>query len=228
MEKCDQSLEKLSLHDHAKVEYKALLEEGVGVLPNWSPVLTGKTAALQIVKEGWALRANKKACRFNESQKKYLSAKFNIGQATGRKMDADSVAKDMRRALGTDGVRLFKVSEFLTSQQITSYFSRLALRVRQQSPDSDDIQAAEEENNFASMRQVAVSSIQLQHPLEFNQYDICKMSNEGTLKQLKLGMLHQMCQDLELDVPVPQVRRKAPYLSLLNEATSKCSCHSDG
>ena len=134
--------------DHAKVEYKAFLEEGVGVLPNLSPVLTWKTADLQIVKEGWALSANKKACRFNESQKKYLSAKFNIGQATGRKMDADSVAKDMRRALSTDGVHLFKVSEFLTSQQITSYFSRLALRARQQSPDSDDIQAAEEEKQL--------------------------------------------------------------------------------
>ena len=38
-----------------------------------------------------------------EKQKAYLEAKFNIGQSTGRKVDPDKVAKEMRRARGTDG-----------------------------------------------------------------------------------------------------------------------------
>ena len=57
---------------------------------------------------------------------------MSIGQATGRKLDAEIVAKEMRHALGSDGRRLFKSSEFLTEQQITSYFSRLSAKVRQQ------------------------------------------------------------------------------------------------
>ena len=51
----------------------------------------------------------------------------------------------MRRALGTDGVRLFKVSEFLALQQITSYFSCLAAKVRQQIPDDANKQACQGE-----------------------------------------------------------------------------------
>ena len=47
-------------------------------------------------KEGWALKGAKKAERFNEAQKSYLEAKFNIGQSTGKKLDPDVVAKEMR------------------------------------------------------------------------------------------------------------------------------------
>ena len=65
-------------------------------------------------------------------QRSYLEAKFSIGQATGRKLDADIVAREMRHALGSDERRLFKSSEFQTEQQITSYFSRLSTKVRQQ------------------------------------------------------------------------------------------------
>jgi len=227
LEKCEKKLERVILLDHAKLAYKSHLEEGVGVLPTLSPNMTETREALQSPTEGWALKANKKPYRFNDTQKKYLNAKFNIGQVTGKKMDGDSVAKEMRRALGPNGERLFKVSEFLSSQQISSYFSRLAAKSRQQSEDIDDIQAAEEETNFCDVREGAVLTIQLQHPIVFNQFDICKMAAEDSLKQLKLAMLQEICQSLELDVPVPPKRRKAPYLSLLEEATSRCSCHSN-
>ena len=62
--------------------------------------------------EGWARNCSKTAYRFNEKQKAYLDAKFAIGQATGKKLDGDIVARVMRRALGPDGVCLFIVLEF--------------------------------------------------------------------------------------------------------------------
>ena len=64
--------------------------------------------------------APKKAYRFNEKQKAYLDAKFAIGQATGKKLDGDIVAREMRRALGPDRVCLFKVSEFHSKSRPTS------------------------------------------------------------------------------------------------------------
>ena len=70
--------------------------------------------------EGWVLKCTKKAYRFNEKQKAYLDAKFAIGQATGKKLDGDIVAREMRRALGPDGVCLFKVSEFHSKSRPTS------------------------------------------------------------------------------------------------------------
>ena len=68
---------------------------------------------------------------FNENQKSYLQAKFNIGQASGRKLDPEVVAKEMRRARAIGGERLFLVKEFLSPQQISSFFSRMAAKVRQ-------------------------------------------------------------------------------------------------
>ena len=62
-------------------------------------------------------------------------AKFHIGQTKGRKVDAEVVARAMRRARGTDGVRLFQASEFLSSSQVASFSSRQSAAVLQSDPD---------------------------------------------------------------------------------------------
>ena len=78
---------------------------------------------------GWALRSSQtRRTRFNARQKEYLMAKFNIGETTGCKADAVVVAWDMMNARDTDGERLFSRDEFLSSQQITSFFSRLTAK----------------------------------------------------------------------------------------------------
>jgi len=221
---CTKSLEKYSLFDLAKIRYKSALEEGVGVIPVLNPVLTTVAMPENRCKEGWALRTTKKSYRFNDKQKAYLNAKFEIGQATGRKQDVDMVAREMRRAQVTDGRRLFGVSEFLTPQQIASYFSRMAAKVRHQAADDQDIQANEEEANFAKAREIIMSSIQLQHPIMYEQYNVCIMAKENTLKHLKLAELQNICEALELEVPHRPIRRKAPYIALLLEVLNQCSC----
>ena len=117
---------------------------------------------------------------------------------------------------------LFKVSEFLTPQQITSYFSRLAAKGSQQIPDDANIQACQEEENFAWAREV-VTSITLQHPITYDQYDICAMK-DGSLERLKLAMLQNICKELRLEVPQKPIRRKALYLELLHKGVASCSC----
>ena len=61
------------------------------------------------VQEGWALKETKKAYRFNDTQKSYLEAKFNIGQTTGRKLDAETIAREVRRChwdeMGSDSLK---------------------------------------------------------------------------------------------------------------------------
>ena len=75
--------------------------------------------------ECWALRASKKSKHFNENQK------FKLGQETGYKEDPSQVASDMRRAKNENGERRFAVGEFLSPQQIKSYFSRSAAKIKQ-------------------------------------------------------------------------------------------------
>ena len=225
LERCTRSLEKRTLLDLAKLGYKSRLEKGVACISITAPItVSNETAADQCIREGWALKCAKKAYRFNEQQKAYLDAKFAIGQTTGKKLDGDIVAREMRRALGPDGVRLFKVLEFLTPQQISSYFSRRAAKIRQQLPNDADIRASEEEENFARARE-SVKAITLQHPITFDQYDICAMAKDGSLERLKLSMLQSICQKLELEVPPKPIRRKKIYLDLLEQAVTNCTCH---
>ena len=129
----------------------------------------------------------------------------------------------MSRAWGPHGKRLFQASEFLAASQVASFFSRQSVAVRQSVPDEMDIQASEEEINFGQAKE-AVEAIQLLHPLVYEQYDLCVMAMEGTLKNLKLSMLQRECEDLGLDVPLPPIRRKALYLALLEDITNKCTC----
>ena len=102
--------------DLAKLQYASRLQEGVGLLPSLDVSASDVSSSSdQTNKEGWALKEAKKAERFNETQRSYLEAKFNIGQATGRKLDAEVVAKEMWRARGADGDRLFSVKEISVS-----------------------------------------------------------------------------------------------------------------
>ena len=64
--------------------------------------------------------------------KSYLAAKFSIGQATGRKLDADIVAKEIRHALGSDERRLFQVVRIPDRTTDHVLFSRLPTKARQQ------------------------------------------------------------------------------------------------
>ena len=224
LEKCTPSPERHTVIDVAKMGYKSALEEGVGVLPTLKPSTLSQDYPIAAAKEGWALRAVKKAYRFSDKQKSYLLAKFRIGQTTGRKLDAEVVAREMRRARGADCLRLFQSSEFLTASQIASYFSRLNAAARQQDVDELDIQASEEETNFTSARDVAATASQIQHPITYDQSDLCSMAKGDTLKMLKLPMLQRVCEGLGLDVPQPPVRRRAPYMELLKDITENCSC----
>ena len=224
LERCTRSLEKRTLLDLAKLGYKSCLEEGMACISITAAVTVPKeTATDQCVHEGWALKCTKKAYCFNEEQKAYLDAKFAIGQTTGKKLDGDIVAREMRRALGPDGVRLVKVSEFLTPQQISSYFSRRAAKIRQQVPNDADVRASEEADNFARARETVIA-ITLQHPITFDQYDICTMAKDGSLEQLKLSMLQSICQKLELEVSPKPIHRKRVYLDLLEKAVTNCTC----
>ena len=210
--------------DLDKLGYKSRLEEGGACIfiPAALPV-PKETATDPCIHEDWALKCSKKAYRFNAQQKAYLDAKFAIGQTTGKKLDGDTVAREMRRALGPDGVRLFRVSEFLTPLQISAYFSRRAAKIRQQPPNDADIRAGEEDN-FARARET-VMAISLQHPITFDQYDICDMAKDGSLERLKLSMLQSICQKLELEVPSKPIRRKKVYVDLIEEVEANCTCH---
>ena len=227
LEACALCPEKYSLLDLAKQEYASRLHEGTGLVPSLHfPASQVLADSCRACKEGWALKGAKKAERFNEAQKSYLEAKFNIGQSTGKKLDPDVVAKEMRRARGPNGDRLFSVTTFLSAQQISSFFSRLAAKARQKEVHvtEKDALAVEEEVNFSTARDRVLSSLNVTHPIVVDQYDLCALVRSKEIKKLKVGLLQVLCESLDLQAPIPPVRKKAPYVSLLQELVESCSC----
>jgi len=110
------------------------------------------------------------------------------------------------------------------SQQISSYFSRRAAKIRHQLPNDADIRASEQADNFARARETAMA-ILLQHPIAFDQYDICAMAKGRSLDRSKLSMLQSTCQKLELEVSPKPIHRKRVYMDLLDKAVNNCTCH---
>ena len=82
------------------------------------------TESVAIAPAGWALTQAKRAYRFNEGPRRYLEGRFNIGQESGIRTDADVVAKEMWRIRGTNGEILFRVSEFLATHLVTPFLTR--------------------------------------------------------------------------------------------------------
>ncbi|CAC5397853.1 unnamed protein product [Mytilus coruscus] len=121
---CNIKEEKLSLADRTKVLYAQKLEDGnLGVSFTKQPANNNNTATDKLNK-GWALKVNKPKTIFTQDQKAYLYEKFMIGKTTGRKEDPSKIAEEMRYAF-KNGENRFSRSQYPTSQQVASYFSRL-------------------------------------------------------------------------------------------------------
>ena len=73
---------------------------------------------------GWALKSSKHYKRLPKIQKDYLLNIYNAGNQTGHRVDPVSVSKSMREVRLPSDEPIFKVDEYLTSQQIASFFSR--------------------------------------------------------------------------------------------------------
>ena len=144
-----------SLTDRAKIMYA----EKVNTLELNSVEIVipcSKSQGHSVEPAGWAIRSKRKRTAYNEKQVKYMTEKFNIGKATGRKCDPFTVAEEMRYMKKADGF-VFSRCEYLTGQQISAYFSRLALKDRKM--EQEDFRAAEEEDSKKILREKIMSKM---------------------------------------------------------------------
>ena len=229
--KCEFLPVKETLMDKAKVLYHDKLVCEASALPFVKGVSRQCPTATEVLPQGWALRSSKKSTRFSEAQRWYLESKFKVGQETGLKLDPVDVARDMRYARNQQGAKLFTVDEFLTAQQIQSYFSRRASKLRHshsddpESEQDEDVMAAEEELAHENVRTVILDEVALRHPIVFDVFNLCGMHGSGKLRQLSVAMLRSICEHFDIEVENIKGRRKAPYLSLLGEFLESCDCH---
>lgn len=224
-------VENETLMDKACTMYATKLAIRDDTIPHRKPESIATAEHGPTLPIGWALKVVKKSSRFTTDQVNYLREKFQTGEETGKKLDAKDVAKDMRTVRNADGKKMFTVQEYLTYQQVNSFFSREAARRRAKCTSEateatdGDIYAAEEEIHIDSLQTIVTTTLSLQHPLMFGDTDICHLAKEGTLSNLSLRQLKDICQSHQIDTTdVKTKRRKAPYVEKITTFSKYCPC----
>lgn len=223
--KCSLLEERHTLLDKAKILYQEKLLEGTSKQPTLSgDSSVHSSACAEQLQQGWALKVAKKKGRFNDGQRQYLEEKFKIGQQTGHKADPDQVSIDMRYAKNDDGTRRFKVDEYLSAQQIKSYFSRTSSKLRK--INEVDMQAIADQEAYSNTREVVIQECRLTHPILYDTHNICELHLTNKLrKKFSIAMLHTVCEYFRIDVEhLKRTRLKAPYLQLITELVQSCPC----
>ena len=122
------SLEQESMIDMAVRGYAARRKReftGVPQFGNRAPAgrEAQSTTQRMTLSMGWALKSSQGGkTRFSDKQRDYLTSKFQIGEETCQKASPAQVSQMMITAQDASSNRMFSSSEFLTVQQITSFF----------------------------------------------------------------------------------------------------------
>lgn len=227
-------LERESFLDKAMLRYAENLESGAASIEEQGEEIAEESDGMPlVVNMGWALKHTSTSRRLNKKQKEYLIDLFLLGEQTGQKADPSEVSQSMRKARNKDGSLLFHSEEYLTSQQISGFFSRTAAKKSIQVPSAtnhddedydDDLLSAMAEKELEQMRRNILNEISIQHPITYESYNICEMAAASKLSKLSIAMLQDICKYYELDLSNIKQKRKRPYIDLLNELVSSCTC----
>ena len=151
-----------------------------------------------------------------------------------------SVSREMKFKKDDKGELIFQPEEWKTAKTINSFFSRYSVKLKQQGiskpkdmgffqPEieeemADDMEALEFETAMQNLRQAVYNDLKIpEHPIEVNQFNICKLMQEGKLKTLKLQDLKAICTTIGLTTEGSQARKKS-FVEPLKELVKKCTC----
>ena len=88
------------------------------------------------------------------------------------------------------GKKRFSIGEFLTPQQIKSYFSRKAAKTKQVVADEEARELAQKHHQtYSSVRETIIRECHIEHPIMCDTFDVCKLYSEGKLTKLKVASL---------------------------------------
>ena len=137
---------------------------------------------------GWALvKPRAGPSKFTDKVKKYLTAKFDLGEQMGHKADPLQVSNNMDKAKDVQNNRLFTTEEWLTKSQVQGFFSCLAMTKRRQQGSAeielDHRDLLQEDEEFERQKLVAEIAEELrpQHPLSYDAFNLCVCAKEDQL-----------------------------------------------
>ena len=72
-----------------------------------------------------------------------------------------------------------------------------------------------------------LESLNIQHPITYDTYNLCELYAKKSLKNLKVNVLQDICSSLDIDTSDVKARRKQPYIDLIASLVSMCTCQSN-
>ena len=217
------SLERITLQDRAKISYAKNLHEGQTRKQQSLPVCDAPLThrASDMCQMGCALKSSPRKVRFTQEQKNFLDLKYN----REKKSSGEDVARQIRRARGQDEKRLFAVDDFLTAQQITSYFLRMA--AKRKNVTEAEVDTEERENLIrdvtdeitgklvAEEQEQPVSAVESRGCCySYRRVNLCRMRGDGLRAKLTLPSLKSICLKYGIQ-GVSGNRKKKPYVNAL-------------
>ena len=236
-------LESVSLYDTIRLRWAERVTGISNVAQEASAVFAHEESASSKTKAssmGWALKATQKRPRLGEKVKAYLIEKFEAGERSGTKAYPLSVSREMKFKRDDKGELVFLACRmennsddqellFKVQRQVEIAGSQHAERHGGSQPEveeemADDMEALEFETAMQNLRQAVYNDLKIpEHPIEVNQFNICKLMQEGKLKTLKLQDLKAICTTIGLTTEGSQARKKS-FVEPLKELVKKCTC----
>lgn len=183
---------------------------------------------------GWALKSRTASTRFSENVRSYLTAKFDLGERTGKKADSEQVVAEMRCARNENNGRRFEREEWLSKTQIAGFFSRLsASRKRSTRTDpgknvqpieenEEDIQDMIWESERLELMEEIDDMIGLQHPIIYDAFDLCDYYHRDKIAVFNIAMLKKILNHFEVQFKSKDL--KSELVRLVCEVIKECKC----
>ena len=90
--------------------------------------------------------------------------------------------------------------------------------------NDDDLLSVLAEHELEQMREAVIKEVSITHPIIYENFNICEMAAHEKLSKFSISMLQEICNCFELDTSSIKQKRKKPYINLLEELVSSCTC----
>ena len=88
----------------------------------------------------------------------------------------------------------------------------------------EDRTAAEDQAAYSLTQTNILENCQLIHPIVYDSFNLCSLSESNGFKRLSVNILRMMCEYFDLDIANIPRSRKAPYMQLLSNLVQTCRC----
>jgi hypothetical protein len=227
------ALECETLFDKAIIIYASKLEQGATCdVPQICEDIPVNVVATPILNMGWSLKSTREYKRLSEKQKTYLLDTYQVGERTGQKADPVSVSRTTKRARLSSGEPMFTATEYLTAQQIASFYSRETAKRRKaaagvSTTSQKDEQEVSTEKLIQDLHFKVLNAVSSRHPIMYDTYNLCDYASRNKLDRFSMLVLQDICSFFELDTSGIKGKRKIkkPYVDLVLNFVKKCTCN---